>query len=83
MKTQTTIRVEEQNYNEAKDILNKIGLNYSQAIGVFNNMVVLNQGLPFEMKIPNKNTQYALDEVIKRKGKTFTDVDKLFADLDA
>lgn len=83
MKTQTTIRVEEQNYNEAKDILNKIGLNYSQAIGVFNNMVVLNQGLPFEMKIPNKNTQYALDEVVKRKGKTFTDVDKLFADLDA
>jgi len=37
MKTQTTIRVEENSYAQAKDILNKLGLSYSQAIGVFNN----------------------------------------------
>ena len=33
MKTQTTIRIEETNYFQAKDILNQIGLTYSQAIG--------------------------------------------------
>ena len=48
-KTQTTIRVDEENYLKAKEILNKIGLNYSQAISVFNNMIVLNKGLPFEL----------------------------------
>ena len=30
-KTQTTIRVDEENYAKAKEILNQIGLNYSQA----------------------------------------------------
>lgn len=31
MKTQTTIRVDESSYNKAKEILNDLGLNYSQA----------------------------------------------------
>ena len=53
MKTQTTIRVEETSYHQAKEILSQIGLNYSQAISVFNNMIVLNKGLPFELKLPN------------------------------
>jgi len=50
MKTQTTIRIEESRYQQAKEILSKMGLNYSQAISVFNNMIVLNKGLPFELK---------------------------------
>ena len=49
MKTQTTIRVEE-SYHQAKEILSQIGLNYSRSISVFNNMIVLNKGLPFELK---------------------------------
>jgi DNA-damage-inducible protein J len=83
MKTQTTIRVDEINYNLAKDILNKLGLNYSQAIGVFNNMIVMNNGLPFEMKIPNTQTKEALNELKEKKGKTFKSVDDLFDDLDS
>ena len=42
-KTQTTIRVDEEVYIQAKEILNQMGLNYSQAISVFNNMIVLNK----------------------------------------
>ena len=82
MKTQTTIRVDEVNYNLAKEILSKLGLNYSQAISVFNNMIVMNNGLPFDVKIPNKETQKALDELQTREGKSFKSVDDLFADLD-
>jgi len=82
-KTQTTIRVEESNYIKAKEILNQIGLNYSQAIGVFNNMIVLNKGLPFELKLPNNKTKKALKELENREGKTFNSVDELFDDLDS
>ena len=82
MKTQTTIRVDESNYRLAKDILSKIGLSYSQAISVFNNMIVLNNGLPFDVKIPNKDTQKALTQLKNREGKRFKNVDELFADLD-
>ena len=41
MKTQTTIRVDESSYIQAKEILNNLGLNYSQAISVFNKMIIL------------------------------------------
>ena len=82
MKTQTTVRIEENNYFKAKEILNQLGLNYSQAINVFNNMIVLNQGLPFEIKIPTKETQKAFDELDDKKGKKFKNVDDLFDDLD-
>ena len=81
-KTQTTIRVDEENYHKAKEILSQIGLNYSQAISVFNSMIVLNRGLPFELKIPNEETKQALHELETKEGKTFNNVDELFADLD-
>ncbi|MEA3331831.1 MAG: type II toxin-antitoxin system RelB/DinJ family antitoxin [Campylobacterota bacterium] len=83
MKTQTTIRVEENNYYQAKDILASLGLSYSQAISVFNNMIVLNKGLPFDVKIPTKETQTALDELYVKKGKSFNSVDTLFDELDS
>ena len=82
-KTQTTIRVDSKSYTQAKEILNQIGLNYSQAISVFNNMIVLNKGLPFELKLPNYDTIQALEELENRDGKTFKNVDELFADLDS
>lgn len=83
MKTQTTIRVDEENYFEAKDILKKLGLSYSQAISVFNNMIVLNNGLPFDVKVPTKETQKALSELEDKKGKSYTNVDDLFNELDS
>ena len=83
MKTQTTIRVEETSYQQAKEILSKMGLNYSQAISVFNNMIVLNKGLPFELKIPNNDTKQALHELETKKGKSFKNIDELFDDLDS
>jgi len=83
MKTQTTIRVDELNYTLAKDILAKLGLNYSQAIAVFNNMIVMHQGLPFDVKIPTKETQKALNELKTREGKSFKSVDELFDDLES
>lgn len=82
-KTQTTIRVDTKSYNQAKEILNQIGLNYSQAISVFNNMIVLNKGLPFELRLPNNDTIQALKELETRDGKSFKNVDELFADLDS
>ena len=81
-KTQTTIRVDEESYIAAKKILKQIGMNYSQAISVFNNMIVLNKGLPFELKLPTQETQQALKELENRDGRTFESVDALFEDLD-
>ena len=83
MKTQTTVRVDEVIYHQAKDILSQIGLSYSQAISVFNNMIVMNKGLPFDVKIPTKETKKALIELENKKGKSFKTTQELFDDLDS
>ena len=71
-KTQTTIRLEESDYKEAKDILKYIGMSYSQAVNMFNRMVVLNHGLPFEAKIPNDETLKAMKEAVELDGEYIT-----------
>ncbi len=63
-KTQTTIRIEESEYKQAKEILKYIGMSYSQAINIFNHLIVLNRGLPFEAKIPNDETVEAMRDVL-------------------
>jgi len=68
MKMQTTIRVDQENYNRAKKILKYLGLSYSQAINVFNSMVVSNKGVPFEIKIPNNLTLKAMKEAKELNG---------------
>jgi len=75
-KTQTTIRLEEQDYKEAKAILKYIGMSYSQAVNMFNRIIVLNRGLPFEAKIPNDVTLRAMKEAMELDGE-FVTVDDL------
>jgi DNA-damage-inducible protein J len=72
MKMQTTIRVDQENYNRAKKILKYLGLSYSQAINVFNSMVVSNKGVPFEIKIPNNLTLKAMKEAKELNGEFVT-----------
>ena len=72
MKTQTTIRVDTKNYRQAKEILKYLGLSYSQAINVFNNLIVCHKGLPFEIKIPNDETLAAMEEAKRLEGDYIT-----------
>ena len=80
---QKTIQVDEKIFLEVNSILNKIGLSYTQAISVFNNMIVQNRGLPFELKLPNQNTLKALNELEAKKGKSFKNINELFDDLES
>jgi DNA-damage-inducible protein J len=75
-KMQTTIRLEEEDYKQAREILEYVGMSYAQAINMFNRMVVLNHGLPFEAKIPNKKTIAAMKEAKELSGE-FTTLDAL------
>ncbi|MBT3258897.1 MAG: type II toxin-antitoxin system RelB/DinJ family antitoxin [Deltaproteobacteria bacterium] len=68
MKTQTTIRVDQNNYTQAKTILKYLGLSYSQAINIFNSMIVSAKGLPFEVKMPNNVTVQAMEEAKNLEG---------------
>ena len=76
MKTQTTIRIDQNNFIQAKAILKYIGLSYSQAVNMFNSMIVFNRGLPFEIKIPNDETLQAMEEAKRLEG-DFVTLDEL------
>ncbi len=63
MKTQViNARIEPKLKSEVETIFQEIGLNATQAITLFYKQVVLNRGLPFEVKIPNHITQEAIKD---------------------
>ena len=61
-------RVDSDLKQEAEAIFKKLGIDTSQAIVMFLNMVKLQNGIPFDMKIPNKETLKAMQEAKEFKG---------------
>ena len=74
-KIHITIRIDEESYKEAKEILSRLGLTFSQAVNIFVNLIRENQGLPFEVKIPNEKTLKIIEDA--RKGENMIEVENL------
>jgi DNA-damage-inducible protein J len=53
-------RIEPDLKHDAEAILKVIGISSSQAISMFYKQIIFNQGLPFEVKAPNEETQQVL-----------------------
>jgi DNA-damage-inducible protein J len=70
-KVQTSLRLEEETFTEAKSILKSLGMNFTEAVNVFASMVVQERGLPFDVKLPNKETQEVIEE--SRRGMNVSD----------
>jgi len=75
-------RIEPSLKTETEKTLSELGLNMTQAITLFLQQVRLQKGLPFEVKLPTKETQKALSELENRDGKKFASVDALFDELE-
>jgi DNA-damage-inducible protein J len=69
-KVQTSLRLEEETFLEAKTILKPLGMNFTEAVNVFASMVVQERGLPFDVKLPNKKTLKAMKEAEEGIGET-------------
>lgn len=70
-------RIEASLKMNAESILHKVGLSTAEAIRLFYSQICLQNGLPFEVKIPNKKTRAAIKELEAGKGqrhKTMNDV---------
>ena len=71
IKVQTSLRIEQNSLQDAKKILNEMGMNFSEAVNIFTKMIVAHRGLPFEVKLPNyhdeltEKLKIALAEVAK------------------
>jgi DNA-damage-inducible protein J len=66
-KIQTSLRLDAEKLIEAKQILSQLGINFSEAVNIFTNMIVAKQGLPFEVVLPNESSKAAMLDVRARK----------------
>jgi DNA-damage-inducible protein J len=66
-------RIDENLKYDAELVFKALGINTADAIRMFLRQVTLNQGLPFEVKIPNKETLKAMEELRTSKNlKSYT-----------
>jgi len=78
-KVQTSLRLEEETFKEAKKILASLGMNFTEAVNIFTAMVVQERGLPFDIKISDyppisfeetqQKVQKSLDSISETSGK--------------
>jgi DNA-damage-inducible protein J len=59
-------RIESELKVDVESILKNLGLSATQAINMFYQQIKLHNGIPFEVKIPNAETQKVIEE--SRKG---------------
>ena len=79
----TTInaRIDVESKKRAQKIFSQLGLTMSGAIEMFFKQVVLHKGIPFNVRIPNKDTINAIEELESGKGAKFSSAKELFEDL--
>lgn len=75
-------RIEPKLKSQAETILHKIGLSSAEAVRLFYTQICLNNGLPFEIKIPNKATIKAIQNANKRNTKKAKNIEELFKNLE-
>ena len=69
--TMVHVWVDEHVKSQAAETLSAMGLSISDAIRVFLTRVVAEQKLPFELKVPNAATRFAMAEakkIVKARG---------------
>jgi DNA-damage-inducible protein J len=82
-KTETIrARVDAKLKAQAEAVLEKLGLNASEAIRLFYKQVALRKGLPFDVAIPNAATRRAMQDVEQGRDLTrYRDTDEMFEKL--
>ena len=76
-KVRTNIYLDQQTKTEAKELFKKFHISLSDAVNLFLSQSVLEQGLPFQVKIPNAETIKAMREVENGETETISLEDHL------
>ncbi len=66
---------------KAETILHDLGLSVSTAFELYYRQIILNNGLPFDVRIPNDTTIEAIEDSRHGRGEKFKNTEDLFEDL--
>ena len=82
MKTSAVnVRIEPALKHDAEAILDEIGLTPADAVRILYKQVCLHHGLPFELKIPSKDTFLAIEELEAGKGSKYSYFESLLGSI--
>ncbi len=77
------IRTEPEIKKKVQSILKQLGMTTSEAINIFLYKVIMTGGLPFEVRIPNKDTIAAMKEIDNNENlKIYENADDMFQQMD-
>ncbi len=66
---------------QAENILKELGISISAAYEMFYRQIIAHQGIPFNLRIPNKDTLQAMKDARNGKGKKYDSVEKMIEEL--
>ena len=82
MKMQTSVRVDDVFYNEAKEVFSRFGLSFGDAVNLFLAKVSMEKRIPFELSLPSDELNSRVENIKTDKNiKIYKSADKLFEDL--
>lgn len=82
MKIQTSVRVEDTLYNEAKNIFTKFGLSFGDAVNIFLAKVAMEKCIPFDLSIPSEELEKRFTNLEDNKNtQIYNTANELFEDL--
>lgn len=73
----TSIKLDKTTKEKAKIIFEQLGINMGEAVNMFLTQVVLNKGIPFNIKLPNEETAQTLKDIIEYKNIEKFDIKEL------
>lgn len=59
------VRVEDHVKTRAEDVLNELGINISTAIDIYLKQIILQEGIPFDVRIPHYNYEEQIKQLAK------------------
>lgn len=88
MEIQTTTqmihtRIDQNLKRKAELVFSSLGINTTEAIRMFLTQVTLQKGIPFDVRIPNKETRKAMDELLTNKNLKSYSLEEFHELLDA
>ena len=81
--TNINVRTTEDIKKNAGIILTGLGLNMSSAVNLFLKQVINYRGIPFDLRLPNKKTLQAMDDIENKRNLESADtVEEMFKKID-
>lgn len=82
MKIQTSVRVEDTFYKEAKNVFDEYGLSFGDAVNIFLAKVAMEKKIPFDLSMPSEELEKRFSNLENnRNTQIYNTANELFEDL--